>query len=321
MYNKAFEIITREEIKNKLSEKFTTQKEEYNKLISLGVTKKDYDKNNAESKFVFSQLIKGYFHNSQSNKNSIAKNYWTNQKKWNKVTGLGFTKSIEELKSHKYFTGETESQVRIVVENIVDYLVEEIINKSAKYFGIDKLELPKSITSFLTIEKCKECFVPRIINVVKVLGNKTKLIKELKTFRCFNKKGKSLERINFIKSKHNAIYNDDLAQAEKEQRIVIANEKVENLIREKIIGIVKEYPLENSAKYERFIDEVIKKYKTKNDIGNISEKSFNRLTATKQISDVVLKDILSNVKIEFHPFPPPPKCPICAFQDGSKLIK
>lgn len=325
LYNKAFEIITRQEIKNKLSEKFNTQKEEYDKLISLEVNKKDDVKNNMENKFVFSHFIKEHFNNSQSNKNSTVQDYWTNQNNWNKATGLSFTKSIEELKSHKYFTGKTESEVRIIVENVVenlvDYFVEEIFNKTAKYFGVEKLELPKSIASFLAIEKCKECFVPKIIDVVKVFGNKTKMFNKLKTFYCFNKQGKSLERINAVKEEHNATYNDNLAQAEKEQMIAIANEKAENLIREKITKIVKGYDPENSARYEGFIDEVIKKYKVQIDIENMSEESFNKLITTNQISDAVLKDILSNVKIKFHPFPPPPECPICAFQFGFKLLK
>jgi hypothetical protein len=320
LYNKAFEIISRQEIRSELSEKFNTQKEEYKRLITLEVAPRTYNQNNPETEFVFSNFMEDYFHKNQSNNGTQTENYWSKRDNWSKGVGLKYLKSADELKSQQYFSGETESQVHTVVENIVDYLGEEIMNKVAEFLGIETLELPKSVVSFLAIEKCKECFVPRIANVVKSLGNKSQAINSLKTFFCFKKQRNSGERINSIKAEHDKQYNRDLTKAKRDQQIANANEKAESLIKEKITDIVRGYSPVNSDAYDEFINKAVGEYKREVGTENLSEKSYNKLISISQLPDGVLRGVLANVRT-VHPFPAPPECPICAFQIGLRLLR
>lgn len=321
LHNKAFEIITRQEIKSELLEKFNTQNEEYKKLVSLEVAPKTPNQSNPKTEFVFSDFMEEYFHNFQSNKNTTTQDYWTNQNNWNKGNGLDYAKSVEELKSQPYFTGETESQVRVVVENVVDYIGEEFINKIAEFFSIENLELPKSIASFLTIEKCKECFVPRIANAIKTLGNKVKAVNELKTFSCFKKRGNSAERINSVKSEHNKTYNEDLAKAEKEQKIANANEKLDRLINDKVDEILKEYGSAefSNVDYTKFRNQITEDYKTEINFNDLSVKQYDKLISSTSVLENVFKTAMAiGASMPLHPGPRA-GCPLCAYLNRNAL--
>lgn len=321
LYTKAFEIITRSEIKSELSEKFSAQKEEYMRLIDLEIAPRTHNERNSEKEFVFSDFMEDYFNINQSNNNTASENYWSNRDNWNKLSGLKYLKSAEELESRQYFNGETENQIRTVAEHVVDYLSEEITNITAKFLGIETLELPKSIASFLAIEECKECFVPRIANVVKSLDNKLQAINGLRRFFCFKKQGNSGERINSIKTEHDKQYNDALVKAKRAQQVANASDKAKSLINEKVADIVRGFKPVNSNDYDNFINRAVEEYKRTLGIENLSERSYNKLMSISQLSDGVLRGLLANIRIERHPFPPPPGCPICAFQFGARLLR
>lgn len=314
---KAPESIERPDVQNDLSEKLDAYNNEYKRSISLDVTIKTPDESIPVFKRVFSGYMTTYFQtNILNEKPTASERYWSNRDNWSKGGGLKYKEYVEAIKPDHYFDKETDEQVQKLVDNIVDYLGEELFSKGADFLGAASFELPKTIITFLVIEKCKECFVPKIANVIKSLGNRIQAIGNLRSVFCFKKVGKSGGGINSITAEHDKVYKDDIREAKQEEERRNANEEAKRMVKEKINNIVGDIAPKDPGAYNDFIDKIVEEYKKKLKIEDFSSKSVVDLKGL--LVNGIIKGVLGSVRV--HPFPPPPECPICAFQAGVKLF-
>ncbi len=318
LYDSAYVFITRSEIRTELVQKFKEQKDSFIQKISLHVVQKITNGFNpstdSKEKFVYSDQMNDYFRETIPTTGTSTSNaYWKNQNNWSKGEGVHFQKSVEELKKQaRSFSAETNQQVNLIVKNIVDYIGEEMINKGAEVFGIEKLELPKAIVSFLSIEKCKECFVPKIAKVISYLGIGVKDIESVKQLACFRKQGSSKERIAEVKIHHDKDYKRVLEIAKREQLLAIANEKIDQLVREKVTSILNAYSPGNTSGYYDFIQQVTEDYKKEIGINKMSPKEYERVISSISLSRDRLVSVMYGASMQMHPGPQA-TCPICAF--------
>jgi hypothetical protein len=313
----ASKVITDVELHTRLANVISARKD---KLAEENVFTVDFDgphlsKVKTINDHVFSEHMSSYFKklNSTNNTYNDRANYWENSDNWNKKTGLKYEESANNLRRKAWPVGSAVSEnISASVFNIIDFALDEFLGFIVKRTAIEKLELPKAISSYVIIEKCKECFAPKIAEAILSLGNPAIALAKIKNFACFKRQGDSKVRDHKLRLETDRFYNRELAVYKSEQLKIDANQKIDDMIKSKIERITADFVPNNSQMYDEFTGKVIEKYKQEIRFDKLPDERYKQIVASADVATEVIARAMSGSVVSYHPFPRA-GCPICAF--------
>lgn len=247
--------------------------------------------------------------------------YMARPEQWQKGKGQTLTAKITAVPDQpRPFSPAKKTEVKNIAKHIVEVFAEELVNKTASLFGLEKLELPKSITQYVAVEKIKKQFITKLQKGIAWLDQLSGNLSEISPIRLFKKIGDNSRQLALTMNRNMGVYNSIIKETVRKQELAVAEQKVNSMIQEQIESIISKYSAEPIYGSDDFVKAVTEGYKEEISLTNMPVEEIRSMIRSKRVNTTILDRVLSRSStMAMHPGRRE-TCPICAYKRARRVV-